>query len=187
MFYWVAKNSNRNSLLISMLKLKRFKIEKRYTIKLFYISQKFKRGSLLPSIHVDTLKLKKRRVLKKRNNFSRAGNRKYLIMAVKRWLVKRLLYREPKCDVDFCRLHGKFEVPKAKTQIRCGFRLPLVLCASSHRHTFFFCTQHGGVMNSPKSLAALQQLLFVVFTVELLVNTEKISEKRKKQNHTRYF
>ena len=138
MFYWVAKNSNRNSLLISMLKLKRFKIEKRYTVKLFYISQKFKRGSLLPSIHVDTLKLKKRRVLKKRNNFSRAGNRNYLITAVKRWLVKRLLYREPKCDVDFCRLHGKFEVPKAKTQIRCGFRLPLVLCASSHRHTFFF-------------------------------------------------
>ena len=58
-----------------MLKLKRFKIEKRYTVKLFYISQKFKRGLLLPSIHVDTLKLKKRRVLKKRNNFSRAGNR----------------------------------------------------------------------------------------------------------------
>lgn len=115
MFYWVAKNSNWNSLLISMLKLKRFKIEERYTIRLFYISQKFKRGSLLPSIHVDTLKLKKRRVLKKRNNFSRAGNRKYLITAVKRWLIKRLLYREPKCDVDFCRLHGKFEVPKAKT------------------------------------------------------------------------
>ena len=85
MFYWVAKNSNRNSLLISMLKLKRFKIEKKYTVKLFYISHKFKRGILLPSIGVDTLKLKKRKVLKKkRNNFSRAGNRKYLITAVKR-------------------------------------------------------------------------------------------------------
>ena len=49
-----------------MLKLKRFKIEKKYTVKLFYISHKFKRGLLLPFIGVDTLKLKKRKVLKKK-------------------------------------------------------------------------------------------------------------------------
>ena len=53
-----------------MLKLKRFKIEKKYTVKLFYISHKFKRGILLPSIGVDTLKLKKRKVLKKKEIIS---------------------------------------------------------------------------------------------------------------------
>lgn len=52
--------------MISMLKLKRFKIEERYTIKLFYISHKFKRGLLLPSIHVDTFKLKKTESLEKK-------------------------------------------------------------------------------------------------------------------------